>query len=504
MKCIKLMFVALLFFAALSTAMARNVILFIGDGMGFEHVQAGRLYVNGSDAAGLSFEALPYQGQARTTLPDGSITDSATAGTALATGYQHPVNGTISMDTDGNPVETILEKAKAMGFRTGVITTDDIAGATPGSFGAHEPDRNLMTDFLLDDSNHAASLPNILFGGGASESYSLQAQAVDYSVVTDVSSLWALDFNGLPAPQVLGQFAPSIMTREHDRTPYNTEPRLTDMVERGLDLLSREPDGFFLIVEGALIDKLSHDNAADDLCPEVEQFHLAVESAMNWIAANGGSGETLLLITADHETGGLNVPDGQVITPGTDPVMSYSTTGHTSADVPVFASWPASVDGTRIDNTETFFIMEDWLYGVSGCAPAAENLLVSNVKQSSASVSWYTREPAYASYECYQGAVLVASGSSSSRLTSHQFDVQGLEPSVEYTLVLSSEDLAGFVQTETVQFTTASPDMDAYVSADPTVALGTIAGSYTSLDAADGLTQTITEALSGIGSGIIP
>ncbi len=171
---------------------ARNIILFIGDGMGFEHVQAGRLYVKGSAGGGLSFELLPYHGRAVTTLPSGAVTDSATAGTALATGYQHPVNSTISTDTDGNPVETILERARNAGWRTGIITTDDIGGATPGAFGAHEPDRNLMADiradYLVPDFNHGPSLPNALFGGGASAEYAAAATAVGYTVVATASA----------------------------------------------------------------------------------------------------------------------------------------------------------------------------------------------------------------------------------------------------------------------------------------------------------------------------
>lgn len=107
--------------------------------MGFEHVQAGRLYKNGSDAQPLTFETLMYQGRAVTTLPSGAVTDSATAGTALATGYQHPANGVISMGA-GNSIKTsILEMARARGLRTGIITTDSISGATPGRLGRMSP-----------------------------------------------------------------------------------------------------------------------------------------------------------------------------------------------------------------------------------------------------------------------------------------------------------------------------------------------------------------------------
>jgi alkaline phosphatase len=114
-----------------------NVILFIGDGMGSAHVKAARAFVNGDTSVPLTFENLGFAAASVTTLPDGGVTDSATAGTALATGYQHPVNGVISMGANNSIKTTLLEWAKAKGKRTAIITTDDIGGATPGAFGAH-------------------------------------------------------------------------------------------------------------------------------------------------------------------------------------------------------------------------------------------------------------------------------------------------------------------------------------------------------------------------------
>lgn len=262
MKRILLLIVGWCFLSSSPVVLARNIILFVGDGMGFEHVEAGRLYVLGSGGGGLSFEALSYHGQVITTLPNGAVTDSATAGTALATGYQHPVNGIISMDAQGIPVPTILERAKVLGHRVGIVTTDDIGGATPGAFGAHEPDRNLLDairyDYLLGDVDHPASLPNILLGGGANATYAATASSRGYTVVWNDSELAGLELLGAGAPGwVLGQFATGSLTRENDRLPGNTEPRLATMVQRSLELLSREGTPFFLMVEGALIDSMS-------------------------------------------------------------------------------------------------------------------------------------------------------------------------------------------------------------------------------------------------------
>jgi len=486
---------------------ARNIILFIGDGMGFEHVQAGRLYVKGSAGGGLWFELLPYHGRAVTTLPSGAVTDSATAGTALATGYQHPSNGTISTDTAGNPVETILERARNAGWRTGIITTDDIGGATPGAFGAHEPDRNLMAeiraDYLVADFNHLPSLPNALFGGGASAEYTAAATTVGYTVVATANALNALDLVNLPRPWLLGQFASTTLTRENDRLLGNPEPRLWEMVRRALELLSQNGSSFFLVVEGALIDKISHDNASDDLCPEMAQFDLAFQEARNWVDVNDSLYNTLILVTADHETGGLNVPDGQTVTPGAVPSFTWSSGGHTSVDVPVYTSWPSSVEGARIDNTETFFVMEDWLAGVGGQPPAIDGLAIESIKQTSASVTWTTVEPSVGQIDCYAEGACVASGSDTARLTVHRFNLTELLPDTDYLVQVRSVDLAGFAGIADIVFRTASPNVDAYVQAEPQVALGAVVGTYTALNApGDGQTQTITESTSGVGSGL--
>ena len=120
----------------------KNVILLIGDGMGFEQVKAAGMYLNGA-AGTLSFEALPYQGQLTTYSANSSVTDSAAAGTALATGFKVN-NGVISMafPGDGRELRTSLEYYQLLGYRTGLVTTTYITHATPATFGAHEPSRD--------------------------------------------------------------------------------------------------------------------------------------------------------------------------------------------------------------------------------------------------------------------------------------------------------------------------------------------------------------------------
>lgn len=490
---------------------ADNIILFIGDGMGFEHVQAGRLYRNGSDGIPLSFETSRlFRGQAVTKLPSGAVTDSATAGTALATGYQHPVNGVISMGANNSIKTTILELAKAKGVRTGIITTDSIGGATPGAFGAHEPDRtyeaDIRYDYLMDDTTylHPASRPNLLFGGGFDDPYLIPgpnqtyvtiAQSLGYSVVKTASALELLE----PTSYALGLFGSSWAPMDSFMANNSAQPRLPQMVKKALSLLQNDA-GFFLMVEGALIDKLSHSNDRN-FVPEVAELDLAVQEAFQWMEQSGQG--LLVIVTADHETGGLSVPDGQVITPGTIPALTFSTTGHTGAHVPIYATWPAGLQDQTIDNTETFFMMEDWLSGASGQPPVVEGLAVVDIKQSSASVTWTTLEPCTGLIQCYANAILVASGSHLTRSTVHRFSLTDLLPDTDYQVEVISTDLAGFSGAGAIGFRTASADVDAYVQAEPQLTLGSRAGSYTALAApGEGQVQTLTESASGVGAGL--
>lgn len=494
--------------AAFAQAAGTNIVLFIGDGMGFEHVQAGRLYRSGSDATPLTFETLPFHGQAVTKLPDGTVTDSATAGTALATGYQHPVNGVISMGAGNSIKTTILELAKAKGLRTGIITTDSISGATPGAFGAHEPSRtyeaDIRADYLLDDTTypHKASLPNVLFGGGFDDpslipgpnaTYVAIATSLGYSFVKNAGELSAMP----QADYALGLFGTSWAPMASFVTGNSAQPKLPQMVAKALaQLQNNNGAGFFLMVEGALIDKLSHSNDKN-FTPEVAQLDLAVQEALTWAATHAQ--DTLVIVTADHETGGVSVPDGQTIAPGTIPALTFSSTGHTGATVPVYANWPEGLQGQTIDNTEVFSIMEDYLEG--GKAPQITGLSVSGITETGATVQWNTSELSDSRAELSGGGGTFADAL---RSTAHTLLFTGLQPGTTYTLTAFSTDLAGNAGTATAQFTTlAPPPSDALVSANPVVTLGSLAGDYTAVGALlDGRTQTIMEAADGVGSGL--
>jgi len=353
MRLLMMAVAALLILAAGQLFAAQNVILIIGDGMGFEHVKAGSYYATGQ-AGQLAFEQ--YYKCSVTTYPlGGGVTDSAAAGTAMATGHKVP-NGVISQASNGSPYTTILEYAKSMGKSTGIVSTVSIADATPAAFGAHEPSRSNITNIINDYLY--GSKPNIIFGGGSGSWSSSQisiAQSLGYQYVTNYAQMAALS----PTTQyALGLFASGDMTYEYDRLPSNPEPHLSQMASTALSILSNDPDGFFLMLEGGSIDHASHSNDLNRVTREVVELNNTFQVVMNWVQTHP---DTLVIVTADHETGGLyNVINRGA---GNYPTGSWSSGGHTGANVPFYATGANNnlvnkyiVSGV-IDNTNIFQIM---------------------------------------------------------------------------------------------------------------------------------------------------
>lgn len=333
----------------------KNVIIMIGDGMGPEHVKLGSYYASGA-AGRLSFEPY-YKCSVRTSSLGGAVTDSAAAATALATGNKVS-NGVLSQSTTGSPYKTVLETAKDLGKRTGLVTTVPISDATPAGFGAHEADRNnsggIIGDYL------GSSKPNVLFGGGSSYWNSTQlttAQQGGYQTVNNYSQMAGL--NTATTQYALGLFASGDMTYESDRVAGNTQPHLTQMANTALSILSQDQDGFFLMVEGGLIDHASHSGLTNQAAGEVAEFNNAVQSVLNWMQ---GRSDTMLIVTADHETGGLcNVVNKGA---GVYPTASWSGGGnHTGANVPFYVTGSGSdlvdqyISGGSIENTDVYKVM---------------------------------------------------------------------------------------------------------------------------------------------------
>jgi len=328
------------------TARPTRVVLLIGDGVGTAHWTAARV-----SSPGMSVERFTTMGLVDTRSSDSRITDSAAGGTAYSTGVR-TFNGAIGVGPDSLPVRNVLEVARDRGWATGIVATSSVTHATPASFVAHVPSRAQEFDIAKDV---LASGVDVFLGGGTRwfdgsarpDSADLLATVRStHTFVASAAELEALD----PASttRLAGLFAENEMPSAAARTPT-----LAEMTRAALAVLGRDPDGFFLMVEGSQPDWQAHDHAPiDSLAAEVLDFDAAIGVVLDWADANPG---TLIVVVADHETGGLAVeltPDS-VHVEGTPlvPFADYTSTGHTGEMVPLFAAGPgAPLFGGMKDN----------------------------------------------------------------------------------------------------------------------------------------------------------
>jgi alkaline phosphatase len=327
-----------------------NIILLIGDGMGFSHIALARHQTVGP-ARRLYMERLPVSGLVRTYSANRLITDSAAAATAMACGIKTD-NGKIGVSPDATAYDTILECLRRKGWRTGLVATSTMSHATPAGFAAHAKKRSSEADIAADMlDNHV----DILFGGGRKywlskpegvreDGRNLIEEAANqgYQVIYSRDQLAALK----PGP-VLGLFA------EEGMTTFEPEPSLARMAQMAIELLSAPSRDwfapkpkFFLMIEGSQIDWASHNNETDNCVRQMLLFDMAVKEAVEFAQRDRN---TLLIITADHETGGLVL----VTNDENRIVADWNSKGHTGRDVPIFAFGPGS--GTfagALDNTD--------------------------------------------------------------------------------------------------------------------------------------------------------
>ncbi len=334
--------------SALPEIHADAIILFIGDGMGEAHRTAARWASVGMDG-NLEMDKMLIQGEAHTASANSPITDSAAAATAMATGRKTN-NGVISMSPDGELLSTILEQAQNSGLAVGLVTTTQLAHATPAAFAAHVTSRSLMTEIasqmlsgkanLLLGGGENDFLPNTVAGcytdpGNRSDGRNLITEAITagYEYVCNAAELNAV--SPLTTTHLLGLFADGGMVR-----PYS--PSLGEMTEKAITILSQDPQGFFLMVEGGQIDWAAHDNEASNVISDTLGLDSAIVVAQTYAETYTN---TLIIVTADHETGGMSVDltssglpseDGPFSTPGGTPFyVNWTTDSHIGVDVPV-------------------------------------------------------------------------------------------------------------------------------------------------------------------------
>ncbi len=320
-------------------AVIRNVILCIGDGMGPGQVAAARCYAG----TNLFFEGFPYQSRVTTDDAGGLVTDSAAAATAIATGRK-VTSGVIglALPGDAGELETLLEYFKKLGKSTGLVTTSYLTDATPAAFGAHDVSRFNSAQIASDYLNQTR--PDVLMGGRITGLDAENVAAAGYTVVTDSASLAALDAS--LQPRMCGLMGWGYLPFEYDG--LGALPTLSDMTVKALDVLGRDPDGFFLMIEGELIDIACHGNDLPRCIGETLAFDAAVRKIIEWAE---GRDDTLVLVTADHETGGLSVTQDNG--PGVYPEVQWATTGHTGVRVALYG-WGvnAHLAGRVSDNTQ--------------------------------------------------------------------------------------------------------------------------------------------------------
>ena len=324
-----------------------NVIFCIGDGMGFEKVKAAGMYAHG-EAGTLSFEAFPHRAEVTTHSADSPMTDSAAAATAMATGSKVN-NGVIStaLPGDGSELYTLLEHFKDQGKSTGLVSTTFITHATPAAFGAHEPKRGNLAEIAEDYLNQTR--PNVLLGGGGNGMAEAAAEAAGYTVVTNRDELLALDAENIT--RVSGQFGDTNLPYEFDG--LGDLPHLSEMTATALKILTKNPTGFFLMIEGGRIDHAGHSNDIERNVCETIEFSKTVQVATDWAK---GRADTLIIVTADHETGGLKVLENNG--KGNFPTVSWSTGGHTTTNIPVYGRGRnAGCLSGVMDNTDLFSVV---------------------------------------------------------------------------------------------------------------------------------------------------
>jgi alkaline phosphatase len=276
-----------------SNEKVENVIFMIPDGYSSAYATNYRLY-QGEE----SVMDPHLVGMHRTYSANSEVTDSAAAGTAMATGTKTN-NGMISMDPDGNKLETILQAAEKSGKSSGLVATSTITHATPAVFASHVASRadekNIAPQLLQNDVD-------VILGGGKkyfSDDLLNKAEQDGYEIVSDAQSLNDIEKTG----KLIGLFAEDSLSPELDRESTD-EPSLKEMTSAAIDVLSNDKDGFFLMVEGSQIDWAGHANDAAWAMKDAEAFEDAVEAALDFAKKDK---KTLVVIAGDHDTGGMSV-----------------------------------------------------------------------------------------------------------------------------------------------------------------------------------------------------
>ena len=314
----------------------KNVIIMIADGMGANDLILAEQFSKKLEPFGLVLNQIPYQGLATTCSASHTTTDSAAAATALATGVKTK-NGMVGMDEKGNPLKNISEIARAEGKKVGIITSDLATGATPSGFTIHNKSRENTKELAASMVDFA---PDLLVAKGYEKFYK----------ALDQESKEQLEGYALSKSE-----STFLNTLQEENGPYfcfsdfqwtEVDDSLARYTEKALEKLENEK-GFFLMIESCGTDKCGHDNLIDGKVNGVVTFDRTVTAVLEFMKTHP---DTLLLITSDHETGGVRLPkEGEGLSK-----ELFTTTKHTPKDVRVFALGKGAeyFDQKTVDNTD--------------------------------------------------------------------------------------------------------------------------------------------------------
>lgn len=333
----------------------KNIIFLIGDGMGLAQVSG----VSVAAKAPLAIERATVIGLAKTTSASHYVTDSAASGTALATGFK-TTNGVIGLDPQGQPLDSILLYAQGSGRSVGVVATSTITHATPAAFVARNPARRDQEGIALD---FLRVRPDVFIGGGREffdqrkdgRTLTAELRRSGYTVAATIEEV-----QGTKAVPLAGLLADKALPKAAERGPV-----LAQATTEALRLLSANPRGFVLMVEGSQIDWAAHANDWEFTLSETLDFDAAVRVAFAFADENPG---TLVVITADHETGGLSLIGGDLAKGSVE--TAWGTKKHSATMVPVYAYGAGAEAFAGVyENTDIFFRMLGQL-GIKAAAAA--------------------------------------------------------------------------------------------------------------------------------------
>ncbi len=312
-------------------AECKNVIFMIGDGMGFNSIEKTKAE-NGVE---LTMDTFAMRGSSRTASANSIVTDSAAGGTALACGVR-TANGALGVymgdrDNLASHPMNLAELAISQGKLAGIVTTDSTSGATPSAFSVHVADRDYEDQITMQQ---LASDLTLCWGKMTTSFTPELAEQYGWEHIYDAESMNNLE----EGSRSFGQFTSDLWHVDNGEEM----PTLAEMTTKAIDLLDDDEDGFFLMVEGAHIDKNNHDNNGEGMKDALLSFDAAIAAALAYAEADG---DTLVVVTADHETGGIIYVNGE---------YTYTSGGHTGVNVPllVYGCEDFINDGQSIPNIE--------------------------------------------------------------------------------------------------------------------------------------------------------